>query len=74
MAADCPEPPKKRTSDTARMIEHGSSTESDKPQDPWILTVSASEDKTGCTDGVLPRQGPTRALLDPDAQISLVRQ
>ena len=55
MAADCPDPSKKRTSDTARMIEHGNSTELNKPQDPWILTVSTSEDGTVCTDGVLPR-------------------
>ena len=55
MAADCPDPPKKKTSDTARMIEHGNSAESSKPQDPWILTVSTSEDKTVRTDGVLPR-------------------
>ena len=35
------------------MIEHGNFTGSNKPQDPWILTVSTSEDGTMCTDVVL---------------------
>ena len=86
LAADCPDPPKRNTTDAARVIEPGDVTKSSERQDPWILTVSTSEETTTGMDGVLPRRGPTykvvaevdgvrtRALLDHGTQKSLVRQ
>jgi len=41
LAADCPDPPKKKKPEAARMIESSALPKTSIPQDPWILTVSA---------------------------------
>ena len=86
LAADCPDTPRRNATEAAWVIEPGDITKSSEQQNPWILTVSTSENTTTGMDGVLPRRGPTykvvaevdgvrtRALLDHDAQISLVCQ
>ena len=55
MAANFPDPPWKNTMETARVIEPGKPTGPSPQCDPWILTVSASENVALGRDGALPR-------------------
>ena len=56
---NCPDTPRRNATEAARVIEPEDITKSSKQQNPWILTVSTSEDTTTGMDGVLPRRGPT---------------